>query len=443
MSEETQPSAQPSVDTGFVNFESRAPMKPYENTVKDNSQKLEPDLYRTYVTQYLENPFCSALVDYLVDELAGDYELVLGPSGSDTDLEAVEEFFYLNGTRQQLKELTLQAVLLGNGFGQRDMKGDKIAEWDENKPFDAVFRRVDAETIAIERDAKGKEVFTQTVAGTSQKLKRENLMVMRLKRYPNTPYGVSFLRSSINTVEAMNELVRDVPAAIKNFAYNHRLAKLNLAGYDTAEQKKKAIQDFTKSFNRVDPASNGVIAIDATHDLGFMANVGGQGGNQSRMMPIMDFIEPLISFTMLNFLMALGHIQQTGANKAILEVQEQKAKERLESLQKEWSRVVDLELLQFIVGGPRKVQIIHRESNLEQRSDREVALLEFQAGLISKEYHNSKFGIVDDGTTFATQPGAAEEADVGLKTAQAEAVPEQTKIAKQAAKSKPKAGGSK
>lgn len=432
-----------STDTGFVTFESRAPMKPYENTIKDNSRKLEPDLYKVYITQYLENPFASALADYLVDELAGDYEFVIGPSGSDTDVQAVDDFFYLNGTRQQLKELTLQAILLGNGFGQREMEGDKIKQYDPLKPFEPVFKRIDAETITIERDEKGREVFTQQLGSKTQKLKRENMMVMRLKRIPSSPYGVGFFRSSINTIEALNELVRDIPAAIKNLAYNHRLAKLNLEGYDTPDAKKKAIQEFVRSFNRVDPASNGVVAIDATHDLGFMANVGGQGGNQSRMMPIMDFIEPLVSFVMLNALMALGHIQQTGANKAILEVQEQKAKERLEALQKEWARVVDLELLQFIVGGPRKVEIRHRESKLELRAEREIMAKEFELGLISKEYHNKVCGIVDDGSTFFTQPGAAEEADIATKEAQAEAIPEQTKIAKKAASNKAKPAGGK
>lgn len=444
MTDTEQKEAPGSIDTGFIPFESKAAGKPYENILRDYSRTLEPSLYKLYTTQYLENPFCSALVDYVVDEIAGNYEIVIGPSGSDADLQKVNEFFYLNGTRQQLKELTLQAVLLGNGFGQLEKKGDSIVEFDPKKPFKPSFKRVDSETITIERDEKGTEKFVQQLGSKTQNLKRENLLVMRLKRYPATPYGISFLRSSINTVEALNELVRDVPAAIKNFAYNHRLAKLNLEGYDTPEQKAQAIADFTKKFNRVDPASNGVIAIDGTHDLGYMANVGGQGGNQSRIMPIMDYIEPLISFVMLNFLMALGHIQQTGANKAILDAQESKAKERMETLRVEWARVVDLELLQFIVGGPLKIKIKHKDSKAEIRLDKELDLMEFQLGITSKEYYQQKHDIIDQGTTFFVQPGAAEQADVDLKTAQAEAVPEQTKIAKQAAKNKPKpAGGQK
>lgn len=424
----------PSTEMGFAQLQSKTAGRSYENTVTDYSRKLEPALYKLYYTQYVENPFCSALVDYVVDELAGNYEIIMGPSGSEADIEKVEEFFYLNGTRQQLRELTLQAILLGNGFGQLEKKKDTIADFDPKKPFNPVFKRVDSETITIERDERGIETFVQKVGANTINLKRENLLVMRLKRYPSTPYGLSFLRSSINVIEALNELVRDVPAAIKNFAYIQRVAKLDVDGLDTVDEKIAAINSFTEQFNRVDSATNGIIAHDKNHDIGYMASVGGQGGNHARMMPIMDFIEPLVSFVMLNFLMALGHIQQTGANKAIIEVQEQKAKERLEALQLEWARIIDLELLQYIVSGPRKVMIKHRPSKIDLRSEREIMAVEFQLGLISKEYHNKVCSIQDEGSTFFTQPGMLEEAEVGEKEAKA-------KAATQKPKTQPKASG--
>lgn len=387
--------------------ESKAAGVPYSNVTVINNQKLEPDLYKSYLEQYLDNPLCTLLIDYLVDEIAGNYDIVPGPQGSDADVEKVREFFYLNGTESQLKELTLQGVLFGNGFGQREMKGNALKPFDPKKPYEPSFKRIDAGTILIERDSKGTETFTQQVGDKTIKLKREDILAIRLKRLPNTPYGVSFIRSSLPALQALSELVRDIPAAIKNISYNHRLAKLDLDGYDTVDEKIKAINEFTDSFNRVDPASNGVITIDKEHDVGWMANIGGQGGNQSRMMPMMDFIEPLLSFTMLNLLMALGHIQQTGANKAIIDAQEQKVKERLANIKAEWARTIDLELLQYIVGGPMKVRLEHRGSKNDVLREREVMIEEYKLDLISREYYHQQADIFDDGSELFSESGAA------------------------------------
>lgn len=399
------PSARAATDTSFIELESKSAGFPYEVT-RDYSTQEEPSFYKNYKEQYLQNPFAALLTDYLVDALAGNYEIVPGTKGSDSDVEKVNDFFYFNGTRQQLKELTIQAVLFGNGFGQLEVKGGSLqipTEYDPSKP---AFKRIDAETVVIERDENGKETFVQRVGGKETNLKRERMLVMRFKRLPHTPYGISFMRPSLHTLSALQELIRDVPAAIKNFAYIHRLAKLDLDGYDSVTEKNQVIDDFRKKFNRVDPANSGIIVLDKSHDVGYMANVGGQGGSQTRIMPIMDLIEPLLSSAMLNFLMALGHIQQTGANKSIIEAQEVRVKEQLDTLRREWARVVDLELLQYIVGGPQKVSIRHIPSNFELLQERGVLVQEFLAGVISREFYLERAKLDDRGTTFKQEPQA-------------------------------------
>lgn len=338
----------------------------------------ETELYDDYRTELFENPLVSFLVNYLTGELM-DFHL----EGDSADLEKVRLAFDNLDVESQLTIITRQGVLLGNGFGDKTKKGKELT----------MFRDFDAATVTIDRDIEtGEETFKQD----GEDLKREHVLVMRLLEYPDTPYGMSFLRASVKALQGMGNLSDDIPAAVKRLAYAEKVLKLDLSEIEDPKQKKEVIRKAKETFEKYDSATAQVTAMDNRHDLKY---VGSEGGGVQRIIPMMDVIEPILAFTIMNFYMAIGHVMQTGANKALLQEQEKRARRALLPLKRKFARIVERELVADILGveidfkgkkpltQPLPVRVVHNRDPEEVQADKKMAIQEWTTGLITREFY--------------------------------------------------------
>ena len=346
-------------------------------TLAHHADLVERDLYDDYRTEYLENPLVSLLVNHVVGEL-----MRFHLEGEPEEVAKVQLAWDNLDVEAQLTIVARQAVLLGNGFGDKLKKSKQIVG----------FRDIDASTVEIDRDPeKGTETFKQQ----GEELKRENLLVFRPVEYPDTPYGISLLRSSIKSLQGLGNLGDDIPAAIKRLAYAEKVLKLNLEDLDDPAKKSEALKKAKEKMAKYDSATAQVTAMDAKHDLKY---VGSEGGGIQRIIPLMGVIEPLLAFVLTNHYLALGHVMQTGANKALLEMQEKRARQALEPLKRKFARVLERELIADVLGieidwkGKKPltellpVRVVHDRHPEEVLQDRKLLLQEWTAGLLPREY---------------------------------------------------------
>lgn len=370
---------------------------PKENVRDDTT------LHDRYEQAYFSSPLATLLVDHL-NSFLNNYKFVPGPEGTEDDVRDVELHFKNTDSHEKLLQATIQAIVLGTGTAQLVTRGDSVDD-------EEGMQLIDTKSLTFRAERQDDGTFEEIIEQQGQELNIDNLLLLRLKRYPGRVQGISMMTSVLFSLEAMNDLIEDIPAAIKQLAYVQRIAKLDLEGVDTQEEKETIMQDMTAKFSRINTAKSSVATIDKRHDLGIMGNVSGAGGGQSRIIPIRDLIEPLVAWTMLNFNMGLGHILQTGANKALLEQQESRIRVAMDQLRKNWARQVEKQYLDRITGEDT-VKIVHIDDNNETREEKKVALEEVKNSLMTTNEYRQKFNVgppVEGGDEINNENSDAED----------------------------------
>ncbi len=350
----------------------------------------EPTFYEDYRKLWLFNPWAHMVLEHLLTEMFGDGFHIEGPGKT-----AVREFFQEDDTYQKLINAHRQAIMLGNGFldlktTRRKLKSTEV---------------LDAESIRIDWDTRGKLVYEQVVDyirrrpykvdRAKNKLNPKNLAHFTLKTYPNSPYGVSLFRANLYFLKALDETGGDIPAAIKRSAYSPIVVGLDLDELDDAAKETTAVK-YAEKMHKVQSAVTNYV-IDKKHEMYMLGSKGG-GGGQALKLPIFKLIDPLVAVVLINFGMPLGLFLQTGANKAILREQKQAAKRMIDNLREPITRYLEKTLFPLIT--PRKAEV-HWNDDLDTNiRKRKMMLLEFQLKLISREYYQHHAAIEDTGTTF-------------------------------------------
>lgn len=372
----------------------------------------EDAFFTEYRRLFLESMIVSVLVRFLADEIAGSAYYFEGP---EDDVESVENFFFENDVRDHLEEVVMQGILYGTGLGFVDLQEQPTEEDGSVDTTVTDFRRIDVNTVDLQRDDQTADIDViqkaeNRVDEEDLPINDENRLMLRFIRWPDTPWGVSFLRGVLMGAQGLDDLFRDIPPAIKQLAYLDRVLKLDLSEIGDPEQKKSILQNSRDAFEGYDSATTTVIAMDAESELGFMGTVGGGGGSQRRVDKIMPIIEPIMMFVLLSFNMAPGEVMQTGANRSIIEQQSRLARKRINTLREKFKREVEKSLIAPILGeeGKPSVQLRYKPDPIDPEDEAEVLREEFRNGLITREEFRERRGfrgtIEDDDTTFADLP---------------------------------------
>ena len=85
----------------------------------------------------------------------------------------------------------------------------------------------------------------------------------------------------------MKMIDRDVLSALKANAANLKVIRADLSGLDSDADKKTALENLGKAYDKIATATTGVVAIDNHHEVGYMGTMG-TGSRDSRLLSVME-----------------------------------------------------------------------------------------------------------------------------------------------------------
>ena len=406
----------------------------YDTSIGDYRDKEVTKFYDHYLLEYQENEWFSFLVDYVVGELFTDYQFV------GEGAEQVREFFenvdplaydeiemmglnvvregtgalkkyWSDGQLTQLKAMNGRLLRLDTMANERKVASNKpVNRLGSEAKLPSTVEGV-KQTYSRSLGAKVNEVedtqFLQvSVASDSRFLvnmrtwrindfgdyRNEQIALCRIKRDARSPYGIPFGRSSFHVIKSLKGVNRDILASIKQNANNLKVISADLSGLDSENDKKTALENLARAYDKISSATQGVVAIDNHHEVGYMGTTGA-GSRDSRVLEVMGHLEPVISALLMNYLFSIGLIEQTGANKSIISRQEIRAERQIERYRRAVARFFETQIFPDITEQP--CRLVFRKYY-----EPEIWLQLFEKNVISREKLLEQMSIIDDGQTY-------------------------------------------
>ena len=378
----------------------------YDTTTGDYRGKEVPVFYDHYLLEYEENEWFSFLVDYLVGELFTDYYFV-GEGSEDVErfFEEVDPLSY-----DEVELMGLNVIREGTGALKKYWVDGELAQVkamtgrllrlnDLEAPAKAGATSNTAERednrflqVTVESDPKFMVNMKTWRISSSEDYRDAQLALCRIKRDPRSPYGIPFGKSSFHVIKALKDINRDVLASVKHNASNLKVIKADLSGLDTDADKQSALEGLTKAYDKIATATRGVIAIDNHHEVGYMGVQGG-GSSDSRLLSIMQHIEPCVSALLMNYLFAIGLVEQTGANKSIIARQEIRAERQIERYRRAVGRFFETQIFPDITDKPVKLVF-------KKYYEPDIWLKLWEKNVVSLDKLLEEFAIVDKGDRY-------------------------------------------
>jgi hypothetical protein len=362
---------------------------------KDYWRYEEPAFYGDYTRMWLSNPWAYLPAEYLVNEIFSHDFHFEGPSGA---VKEVETFFDGDDTRHKLPVMVRQSVILGNGGGDVAIRSGEVLET-RVLNFESIRCYLEEGTIKYTQDRRYIAADTYLASPTAKgiPLRAENIIHLKLKEWPSSPYGMSLFRPNLLLLMALDHSGQDIPAALKRIAYAPLLAKIDTEGFETDEDKDAAVAAWATKLKNVHSATTN-IAMDKRHDLGIIGSLGGGGGG-ANLLPVMALLTPLISVVLSNFGYALGYFLQTGANRAILEEQKELADHMIDRFRGQIAHDLRRQLLSKLTDRPVSI-VFDMDDRLWERKSVSMMRL-YERGLVSKEFIHDTLDLqADKGTEF-------------------------------------------
>jgi len=381
----------------------------------------EPSYYEERYIEYTENEWYSFLIDYLTASLFSDIKFS-GPGKDDVD-----RFFdtVCPDGLEQIVMAGLEAIRDGTGFIYKIKdKGGKLSQikyfptwdmkmkWEHMRPVtdeegneinwgdglsdydDANASEGEMRWIKVWNEETGSEWWFRNYPRYSEEdYKNPYMAILRLKQSHLTPYGVPIGKSCFHSIKALKGVNRDIVAAIKKVASNILVVRYDTSAYNDSE-KETALKNMGDSLKGLESATADVIVMDSSHDIGYLSNLENHsGGYDGRLLNIMEHIEPVLSSVLLNYLVALGIVEQTGANKSLIARQISEGRKMLNQYRSIVTRLIKTQILSDITD--KDVDVI-----FETAFDPEYIVLMYQAGMVSREWAQENLDISDNGETF-------------------------------------------
>jgi hypothetical protein len=406
----------------------------YDTNIGDYRDKEVTKFYDHYLLEYQENEWFSFLVDYVVGELFTDYQFVgegadevrkffenVDPLAYDEiemmGLNVVREGtgalkkYWSDGQLTQLKAMNGRLLRLDTMANERKVASNKpVNRLGSEAKLPSTVEGV-KQTYSRSLGAKVNEVedtqFLQvSVASDSRFLvnmrtwrindfgdyRNEQIALCRIKRDARSPYGIPFGRSSFHVIKSLKGVNRDILASIKQNANNLKVISADLSGLDSENDKKTALENLARAYDKISSATQGVVAIDNHHEVGYMGTTGA-GSRDSRVLEVMGHLEPVISALLMNYLFSIGLIEQTGANKSIISRQEIRAERQIERYRRAVARFFETQIFPDITEQP--CRLVFRKYY-----EPEIWLQLFEKNVISREKLLEQMSIIDDGQTY-------------------------------------------
>ena len=386
----------------------------YQTKSKDYRNVEEFKFYNDRLIEYQENEWFSFLVDHLVGELFTDFYFVgdgadavkgffenIDPLAYDEiemmGLNVIREGtgalkkYWVDGELKQIKAMNGRLVRLKDLDAPTAARGNASAN---SKPSAYVNEREDTRMleITVESDDKFLVKIPTWRIDSMEDYRNDQIALCRIRRDPRSPYGIGFGRSCFHIIKAMKMIDRDILAALKHNAANLKVIRADLSGLDSDDDKKTALENLSKAYDKIATATSGVIAIDNHHEVGYMGNLGA-GSRDSRLLAVMEHLEPVVSSLLMNFLVSIGLIEQGGANKSIISRQEIRADRQLTRYQRAVGRFFETQVFPDITDQPCRLVF-------KKYYDPEIWLSLFEKNAVSREMLLEQFAIVDDGDTY-------------------------------------------
>jgi len=350
-----------------------------------NAGKSNYDLYDTNELLYKENNYAQRLTDHLVDRIIGEMAF----RGSDADEKIIKKGMLERGLLKQIKEVVRQAIVLGNGMFFVDKKTKD-------------YRRVNAKNYEITRTGKGIKSFTVSsidsdmtildagkslFANVGTKYSEKNIKHLTFLDYPDDVYGMSIYRSNIHDLESLQGINRDAYAALKQLSSVDRILSADLEGVRPAN-KQIYMDQLADNFKLYNSNTKTMIVLPKEHEIFYLGTK--SGGTPQRVQPFRDIIETPLGLVMSSFAMSMGLLMPAGANKSILQEAEKASRYMIYSLRKTFTDWFSL-IINDIFDTKGWVEVLCRDPPLDPEKDRENALAEVQAGVITLEEYREIF----------------------------------------------------
>lgn len=415
----------------------------HQTKITDYRFKQAPSFYQDFLVEYYENEWYSWLVDQLVMALFSGYKFD-GPGA-----EEVERFFNKTcpDAKDQVVIMGLNVVREGTGALRKIRNGNgelrqiryingrairlregslrEVENWSGGKkgpPFQVKYDQQYGESLGVTSNPDHDDTNTEarpgldemvvtrmTIAGVKnwyadftewprlspKDYLHDEVALCRIRRDPWSPYGIMFGRSCFHVIKSMRSLNRDLIASIKRLAATLLIFKANLDTVEGQAGKQAALETLASAFEDLDAATTGIVAIDERNSVGFP-----EGTRTERLIPIMEQLEPVMSALLLNFLVALGIVEQTGANKSLIAKQEIRARKQLREYQAAVARFFQIQVFPEITD--KECQMV-----FDTELDPEYWVQFWSTGAVSRERVQDEFSIVDKGTTYVPLGGKA------------------------------------
>ena len=378
----------------------------YDTTIGDYRGKEVPVFYDHYLLEYEENEWFSFLIDYLVGELFTDYYFV-GEGAEDVErfFEEVDPLSY-----DEVELMGLNVIREGTGALKKywvdgelaqvkAMNGRLLRLNDLEAPAKAGASSNTAERedsrflqVTVESDPKFLVNMKTWRVNNTEDYRDSAVALCRIKRDARSPYGIPFGKSSFHVIKALKDINRDILASVKHQASNLKVIRADLSGLDTDTDKQAALEGLTKAYDKIATATRGVIAIDNHHEVGYMGTQGG-GNSDGRLLEIMKHIEPCVSALLMNYLFAIGLVEQTGANKSIISRQEIRAERQIERYRRAVGRFFETQIFPDITDKPCRLVF-------KKYYEPEIWLKLWEKNVVSLDKLLEEFAIVDKGDRY-------------------------------------------
>ena len=406
----------------------------YDTSIGDYRDKEVTKFYDHYLVEYQENEWFSFLVDYVVGEMFTDYTFVgEGAEAVRNFFEKVDPLAYdeiemmgLNVVREgtgalkkywsdgqltQLKAMNGRLLRLDTMANTRKVASNKPANKLGSNASMPSSIAGQTQAYSSSLGAKINEVedtqFLQVSVASDSKFlvnmrtwrindfgdyRNEQIALCRIKRDARSPYGIPFGRSSFHVIKALKDVNRDILASIKQNANNLKVISADLSGLDADSDKKTALENLAKAYDKISSATQGVVAIDNHHEVGYMGTTGA-GSRDSRVLEVMGHLEPVISALLMNYLFSIGLIEQSGANKSIISRQEIRAERQIERYRRAVARFFETQIFPDITDQSCRLVF-------NKYYEPEIWLQLFEKNVISRERLLEQMSITDEGTTY-------------------------------------------
>lgn len=298
----------------------------YENITLSSTWE-EPVWYEEYLSAEKTNMWATLFIDYLCNKLNSFYI-----SGETDTAKQIRKIFIKNKYYSQLRQITTQSIILGTGAVELNKNS-------LNKSIGGL-KRIDASRIILNRDEKGNitayfdkrdtpfyqrykksttyELLTQPEENFNNRkefnlLNLDVIRFLKLKETPMSPYGISFLRSSIKGLQKLNDITQtQIPLIIEREASPPVIVLFDTSSEvekDKTEIEGKVDKIIKKVGSRIS-AKTPAIGLDKgiVSDIGYLGTIQGTSPQGGRVIDVLKLIEPIIIPISAQFLLPISFI---------------------------------------------------------------------------------------------------------------------------------------